>query len=181
MVVRVSGSEDTDEDGLLSGDDGEWVDETAAPAGEGVQSWTPPASSILRQRPGHYFWQAYLTGAPADDAEEPSADEQFSALLEGLRATLPGVEVLFGFLLVLPFQQNFKKLQGSETRIYVVALVFAAMALVLRIAPSVHQRVRAPFTGLPRRNVRHVRFGAYLGIAGSVSAPDLWASRPRRR
>ncbi len=71
VVVRVSGSEDTDQDGLLSGDDGEWVDETAAPAGEGVQSWTPPASSILRQRPGHYFWQAYLTGAPADDAEEP--------------------------------------------------------------------------------------------------------------
>ena len=71
VVVRVSGSDDTDEDGLLSGDDGEWVDETAAPAGDGVQSWTPPASSILRQRPGHYFWQAYLTGAAADDAEEP--------------------------------------------------------------------------------------------------------------
>jgi hypothetical protein len=71
VVVRVAGSDDTDEDGLLSGDDGDWVDETAAPAGEGVQAWTPPASSILRQRPGRYFWQAYLTGAAADDAEEP--------------------------------------------------------------------------------------------------------------
>jgi hypothetical protein len=71
VVVRVSGSDDTDEDGLLTGDDGEWVDETARPAGEGVQAWTAPASSILRQRPGHYFWQAYLTGAAADDAEEP--------------------------------------------------------------------------------------------------------------
>jgi len=71
VVVRVSASDDTDEDGLLTGDDGEWIDETATPTGEGVQSWTAPASSILRQRPGHYFWQAYLTGAPADDAEEP--------------------------------------------------------------------------------------------------------------
>src|SRR3954454_10984250 len=71
VVVRVAGTEETDEEGLLSGDDGDWVDETAAPAGDGVQVWTPPASSILRQRPGHYFWQAYLTGAAADDAEEP--------------------------------------------------------------------------------------------------------------
>jgi hypothetical protein len=71
VVVRVSGSDDTDDEGLLSGEEGDWVDETATPAGEGVQTWTPPASSILRQRPGHYFWQAYLTGAPAEDAEEP--------------------------------------------------------------------------------------------------------------
>jgi hypothetical protein len=71
VVVRVAGTDDTDEDGLLSGDDGDWIDETATPSGDGVQSWTPPASSILRQRPGHYFWQAYLTGAAADDAEEP--------------------------------------------------------------------------------------------------------------
>jgi hypothetical protein len=71
VIVRVAGLDDVDEDGLLTGDGGDWVDETAAPAGEGVQSWTPPASSILRQRPGHYFWQAYLTGAAADDAEEP--------------------------------------------------------------------------------------------------------------
>jgi hypothetical protein len=71
VVVRVSGADDTDRDGLLAGDEGEWIDETATPAGDGVQSWTAPASSILRQRPGNYYWQAYLTGAPADDAEEP--------------------------------------------------------------------------------------------------------------
>ena len=106
-------------------------------------------------------------GSPPDD---PDADEQFSRLLEGLRATLPGVEVLFAFLLVLPFQQNFTKLRGYETRLYVIALTFAGVALVLLIAPSIHQRVRAPFTGLPRRSVRHVKVGAYLGIAGSVAA-----------
>ena len=54
----------------------------------------------------------------ADDSKEPDADEQFSALLEGLRATLPGVEVLFGFLLVLPFQQGFAKLDAVEKKLY---------------------------------------------------------------
>lgn len=106
----------------------------------------------------------------ADDSAEPTADEQFSSLLEGLRATLPGVEVLFGFLLVLPFQSSFAKLSGFEERLYAVALSAAGIALVLLIAPSVHQRVRVPFTGLPRRNIRHVKLGAYLGIAGSVAA-----------
>ena len=105
----------------------------------------------------------------ADDSREPDADEQFSALLEGLRATLPGVEVLFGFLLVLPFQQGFAKLDDVEKKLYAVALTSAGIALILLIAPSVHQRVRAPFSGLPRHHVRHVKIGAYLGIAGSVA------------
>ena len=105
----------------------------------------------------------------ADDSREPDADEQFSALLEGLRATLPGVEVLFGFLLVLPFQQGFAKLDGVERKLYAVALTSAGIALVLLIAPSVHQRVRAPFSGVPRHHVSHVKVGAYLGIGGSVA------------
>jgi hypothetical protein len=69
VIVRVSSADDTDDQGLLAGGDGAWVDETASPAGEGVQAWTAPPSSILRQRPGHYFWQAYLDGAAADAAE----------------------------------------------------------------------------------------------------------------
>ena len=104
------------------------------------------------------------------DQSEPDAEEQFSALLEGLRATLPGVEVLFAFLLVLPFQSGFTRLHAFEERLYVVAFGAAGIALILLIAPSVHQRVRVPFTGLPRRHVRHVKVGAYLGLAGSVAA-----------
>jgi hypothetical protein len=105
----------------------------------------------------------------AEDSKEPDADQQFAALLEGLRATLPGVEVLFGFLLVLPFQQGFAKLGGVEKKLYAVALTSAGIALVLLIAPSVHQRVRAPFSGVPRHHVSHVKVGAYLGIGGSVA------------
>jgi hypothetical protein len=104
------------------------------------------------------------------DKSEPDADQQFSALLEGLRATLPGVEVLFAFLLVLPFQNGFTKLHAFEKRLYAIAFGAAGVALVLLIAPSVHQRARVPFTGLPRRSVRHVRIGAYLGLAGSLAA-----------
>src|SRR5690349_666900 len=101
---------------------------------------------------------------------EPDAEQQFSALLEGLRATLPGVEVLFAFLLVLPFQNRFEQLGSFEERLYAVAFGAAGVALILLIAPSVHQRVRVPFTGLPRRDVHHVKVGAYLGLGGSAAA-----------
>jgi hypothetical protein len=104
------------------------------------------------------------------DSSEPDADHQFSALLEGLRATLPGVEVLFAFLLVLPFQNGFTKLHSFEKQLYAIAFGAAGLALVLLIAPSVHQRVRVPFPGLPRRSIRLVRVGAYLGLGGSLAA-----------
>jgi hypothetical protein len=71
VVVRVSGSDETDEEGLLTGPDGTFLDETAKPAADGLQVWTVPANSVLRQRPGHYFWQAYLTGDAVDGAEAP--------------------------------------------------------------------------------------------------------------
>lgn len=41
---------------------------------------------------------------------------------------------------------------------------------MLLIAPSVHQRVRTPFDGVPRHHVSHVKLGAYLAIGGSVAA-----------
>jgi hypothetical protein len=71
VVVRVSGHADVDGSGLLTGEAGTWLDETIAPAVEGLQTWSVPANSVLRQRPGHYYWQAYLTGEAAAGAEQP--------------------------------------------------------------------------------------------------------------
>jgi len=71
VVVRVSGHDEVDADGLLTGPDGTWLDETAAQATTDLAVWSVPADSVLRQRPGHYYWQAYLTGDAATSAEEP--------------------------------------------------------------------------------------------------------------
>src|SRR3954468_2113132 len=57
VVVRVSGSDEVDEDGLLSGPEGTWLDETAQPALADLAVWAVPNASVLRQRPGHYYWQ----------------------------------------------------------------------------------------------------------------------------
>jgi hypothetical protein len=64
VTVRVAGALQTDADGLLTGADGTWLDEPAAPLASGELGWTVPRSSVLRQRPGTYYWQAFIPGEP---------------------------------------------------------------------------------------------------------------------
>lgn len=99
---------------------------------------------------------------------ERDLDDQFRSLMEGLRTTLPGVQVLFAFLLVLPLQSRFAEIGSGERLVYYVAFVSAAVAAVLLIAPSVHQRLRAHASGIERRHERHVRAAVWLANAGTA-------------
>ncbi len=95
-------------------------------------------------------------------------DDQFRALLEGLRTTIPGVMVLFSFLLVLPLQATFGDISGVNKVIFYVAFTSSAIASVLLIAPSVHQRVRAPISGIRRTSQSHVMYATKLTIVGNI-------------
>jgi hypothetical protein len=95
-------------------------------------------------------------------------DDEFRSILEGLRTTLPGVQVLFAFLLILPLQSAFAELRDMERIAYYVAFFGSAMASVLLIAPSAHQRLRAPFTGVERRSKRHLRVTIFMTNAGTI-------------
>jgi hypothetical protein len=107
---------------------------------------------------------------PNESSTDPNGvDDRFRALLEGLRTTLPGVQVLFAFLLTLPLQGGFAEITRTERAAYFVALYTAAMSSIMLIAPSVHQRVRAPMTGVRRRDPSHLRFAAWVTIAGTVA------------
>jgi uncharacterized membrane protein len=99
---------------------------------------------------------------------QSDVDDQFRAILEGLRTTLPGVQVLFAFLLVLPLQASFAEIRDLERFAYYVAFFGSAMASVLLIAPSAHQRLRAPITGVERRSRAHLRITILLTIVGTV-------------
>lgn len=95
-------------------------------------------------------------------------DDQFRSLMEGLRTTLPGVQVLFAFLLVLPLQTAFADIGVVERIAYYVSFFGSAMASVLLIAPSAHQRLRAPVSGVERHSERHVQIAVNLTIAGTI-------------
>lgn len=90
-------------------------------------------------------------------------------MLEGLRTTLPGSQVLLAFLLTVPLQAGFTELGDDGRAAFLVALLSAALASVLLIAPSAHARVRFPTRGLRRRTMGHLRTAAWLALAGTVA------------
>ncbi|HWP32946.1 MAG TPA: DUF6328 family protein [Solirubrobacterales bacterium] len=76
-----------------------------------------------------------------DESEAERLDRNLGELLQELRVALPGVQVLFAFLLAVPFQQNFTKINGFQRDVYFAILLCTAMSAILLIAPSSYHRV----------------------------------------
>lgn len=89
-------------------------------------------------------------------------DRQLLELLNELRVALPGVQVLFAFLLVVPFQLRFKELTEFQRDLYFGALLTAAAATALLIAPTAYHRALFQLHEKPRI----IRYGQRMSIAG---------------
>jgi hypothetical protein len=76
-----------------------------------------------------------------DENRKERVDRELIELLNELRVALPGVQVLFAFLLILPFQQGFSAVEDLARHVYFAALVASALASALLIAPSVYHRL----------------------------------------
>lgn len=80
-----------------------------------------------------------------DETESERLDRNLSELLQELRVALPGVQVLFAFLLAVPFQQHFTAITDFEKGIYFATLLFTAISAALLIAPSAYHRLTFRF------------------------------------
>ena len=80
-------------------------------------------------------------GSGRDESRKERIDRELVELLNELRVGLPGVQFLFAFLLIVPFQQSIDKVTGFQRGIYFVALAAAAVATALLIAPAAQHRV----------------------------------------
>ena len=69
-------------------------------------------------------------------------DRELIELLNELRVALPGVQVLFAFLLVVPFSQGFVKVTPDQKGVYFAAFLCTTVATVLLIAPTTYHRLR---------------------------------------
>jgi hypothetical protein len=67
-------------------------------------------------------------------------DRNFADLLQELRVTQTGIQVLFAFLLTIPFSNGFPKTTAFQKDIYLVALLSAAAAAAMIIAPVAFHR-----------------------------------------
>jgi hypothetical protein len=77
----------------------------------------------------------------ADEAEAEALDRNWNELLQELRVTQTGLQILTGFLLTLPFQQRFSQLDTFERGVYLGALAVTVTATVLVLAPAHFHRM----------------------------------------
>jgi Kef-type K+ transport system membrane component KefB len=99
-----------------------------------------------------------------DQGEDPGEriNRELIELLNELRVALPGAQVLLAFLLTVPFMQRFDELDAADRRIYMFAVVAAALGSLLLIAPSAHHRMR--FRQRAKEDI--IRTANFCAIAG---------------
>ena len=75
-----------------------------------------------------------------DETHNERADRNWNELLQELRVTQTGTQILTGFLLTIPFQQRFADLDAYQKDLYLVLVVLAVLATALFVAPvSLHR------------------------------------------
>jgi hypothetical protein len=108
------------------------------------------------------------------DEETPKerADRELIELLNELRVVLPGVSVLLGFLLAVPFSKGWPSVTDFQRDVFVVAFLSTAISVALLAAPSSYHRLRFRHGNKERL----VKIGNRLAIAGiAASAVSLEA------
>jgi hypothetical protein len=79
--------------------------------------------------------------ARSDEDEAERLDRELLELLNELRVVMPGVQLLFGFLLTVPFQQNFQTVDGFQRDVYFATLLLTAASAAFLMAPSAFHRM----------------------------------------
>ena len=76
-----------------------------------------------------------------DESDKERVDRELIELLNELRVALPGVQVLFAFLLTIPFSRGWPQTTRLEHDLFFVALLAAVASTVLLMAPGAYHRI----------------------------------------
>lgn len=109
-----------------------------------------------------------------DETENQRMDRNWNELLQELRVTQTGTQILSGFMLTLPFQARFVALDEFEHGVYVVLVMLAAVTIVLGLAPvNLHRalfrhRLKPSIVAFAHRALRAQLVGVSLIVVGTV-------------
>ncbi|MGI5167055.1 DUF6328 family protein [Spirillospora sp. CA-253888] len=106
---------------------------------------------------------------PRNETEHERLDRQLMELLQGFRVAVTGVQVLFAFLLTVPFATRFGIVDGPGEVLFYISLFGAAAASVCFIAPAIQHRILFQAGQKPLLIRRANRFGIAAAIALAVS------------
>lgn len=144
-----------------------------------------------------------------DESNKERLDRELIEFLNEIRLVLPGVLVLFAFLLTLPFTGAFDATDSGERFAYIAAFYSAALAAVILITPSAFHRLRfrkgdkeailrasnrlflagisclgvalVAVVWLVSELVFNERMARFIGIAAAVIVVAMWFVLPLRR
>ena len=80
-------------------------------------------------------------GHERDETPLERLDRNTIELLNELRVASTGIQVMFAFLLIVPFNNGFRRVSSFERTDYFVTLLCVAVAAILLMAPSIHHRL----------------------------------------
>jgi hypothetical protein len=104
-------------------------------------------------------------GGQKDESKDERLDRELIELLNELRVALPGVQVLFAFMLTVPFSQRFPELTDLQRDAYFAAFLCATTAVALLISPTAMHRIEFRARDKERMIVTANRFA----IAGTIA------------
>lgn len=115
--------------------------------------------------------------APGHPGETPEQrdDRNMTDLLQELRVATLGVQVLFGFLLGLPFTVRFSRLESWQRWLYLAIVVLASISIVLLVAPVAYHRLlfRRHQLGSVLRAANILAIGGVTAVALAVTGAVL--------
>src|ERR1700761_8269820 len=112
---------------------------------------------------------------PRQETPEQRDDRNLIELLQELRVAGLGVQVLFGFLLALPFSSRFVQLSHSQRELYVAILLVSALATALLLGPVAYHRLlfRLRHKDTLVRTANVMAIGGLAAVALAVSGTVL--------
>jgi Family of unknown function (DUF6328) len=77
-----------------------------------------------------------------EESEKQRTQRQIGELLQELRVVTAGVQVLFAFLLTIPFNQRFGRVDRFQETVYLATLLLTTLSAALLMAPTAYHRLR---------------------------------------
>ncbi|HMC70236.1 MAG TPA: DUF6328 family protein [Mycobacteriales bacterium] len=107
-----------------------------------------------------------------EESEAERLDRNFDDLLQELRVSQNGTQILFAFLLTVPFSNGFQKVSGFQRGIYFTALLLSGLSAAMLIAPAVMHRIlfRAGLKKELVETATRVTLGGQTLLIGAVAA-----------
>jgi len=106
-----------------------------------------------------------------EESEAERLDRNFDDLLQELRVSQNGTQILFAFLLTVPFSNGFEKVTSFQRGVYFTALLLAGMSAAMLIAPAAMHRMLFR-RGLKKQLVHaatRVTLGGQIILIGAVA------------